>query len=79
MVFFLKFKNITKLCHKNIEISLKKRNFLFFGARALKINRKLAINIVEIEFKFQLAQGTRKKVTFFNGEILVIFQDFGQF
>ena len=43
----------------------KKRNFLFFGARALKINRKLAINIVEIEFKFQLAQGTRKKVTFF--------------
>ena len=65
MVFFLKFKNITKLCHKNIEISLKKCNFLFFGARALKINRKLAINIVEIEIKFQLAQGTRKKVTFF--------------
>ena len=68
------------LCHKNIEISLK--NFLFFGARALKINRKLAINIVEIEFKFQLAQGTVKKVTFFlteKGEILVIFHDFGQF
>ena len=65
MVFLLKLKNITKLCHKNIGISLKKRNFLFFGAIALKINRKLAINIVEIEFKFQLAQGTRKKVTFF--------------
>ena len=39
--------------------------YAFFGARALKINRKLAINIVEIEFKFQLAQGTRKEVTFF--------------
>ena len=65
MVFFLKFKNITKLCHKNIDISLKKRIFLFSGASALKINRKLAINIVQIEFNFQLAQGTRKKVTFF--------------
>ena len=38
---------------QNIEISLKNVT-LFFGDRALKINRKLAINIVEIEFKFQL-------------------------
>ena len=50
--FFLKLKNITKLCHKYIEISLKKRNFLFFCARSLKINRKQAIKIVEIEFKY---------------------------
>ena len=56
--------------------SRKKRNFSFFCATALKINRRLAFNNVNIVFEFQPNPTKNKKDTFFYGEILTILGHF---